>query len=798
MTSGTEPSVEKLTGVNRKLVNGNNYKLNKIKGKFNDGSLSSQTVDDDFARECGFGGETPKASLMSQISVRLKDLFIQDRSVSPIHHRLKRSVIDYLNNKSVTNDSTTNRIHVEEPGRLMQHVVPSVIINKIAQPARHVAGRRRGAASSHSVTTHPSLIEILRILKKVNREDADVATLRTLLRKYPVQQPVSTAELIRKRLALEKQITDANYAIPRLDERNTNGILTFRRIKQTGGVVVSDPPWHLAQIVAAYDLFARFYIDGDHWAHLDAPTQGGKTGVLSCLTEICQINENRRTDGYDTPYFVPNLMGRFVVTAMSDASALKQTKGRFKATQVADNHIAHLPNIKKNSEFLQLVLTEVNTQEPILILDDESHIGTRNGQQKDKNLYEPIRSAQNPHVRVVTVSATDCVKGSSEEASQVELAIVEGYTSLMDKLRSGKVFCAEAFELLNTENGVRLLFTFADRNRRDFCENAPTYDIIRPPPKSYDMVMHMAKEKYGSENVIEINCESELRDSVLKLAKAPSAPTCVLLKNMLSVSNTVSDQHINLWYERDTSSSTTFIQRLRPLGYNKQSRVVLIVPSALIENYLERWSQGAAGVAGSLAIGASRKEVLRTTGGTLALQNGGILTTHQKQRGPMAGGIAPQLASSITDISRHIADEAKETRRAGWDYFGLKTVCRTEQEVIKQFEDRYPHCTQFRPGKIKRKPHEEGPYKGFITEYRSGTTGIERVLSHEEFLADLFGKGVNVCGKIGGRWRIYYMDISDPTTIRYAYVVPKPAGAGAPAAPATPAAPAAPAADRGM
>jgi len=708
---------------------------------------NSNQITREIAIEAGMGKDTktPEATLRSQIfHGKAKNLFVLNRNVTPHTFRLKPWVVEYLNRKLTTNalndEGQTDSEKFERPSA---DVTPSIVCRD---------------------TTDPTLAKITKIIDNIARSHEDVTTLRELLKNYPSQKPVLYNELVLQRKNLELMIKDAGFKLPKTNEYETE----FRLRSKMGGDKLPHCVWYLPQICAAMEVFCSLYIKDKKWVNVDANIQSGKTGVMSYLIAICHVNGNLCVD--DVDFVPPDNDAIFALTAMSDTDALKQTQTRLGRIAVPDTNILHLPHITHGHKRLKAILEKATSKESVLIIDDESHIGTKDKQKKNTNLYKPIQDAGNPNVRVVTFSATDCVKSSTNDAAQVTLHIVDGYTSLMDKLKNDTVYSIEAFGSLISKEHIDKLFDFCDIQRDRMCNNEPTYDIIRPPPKSYDMVVEAAHRKYGSDHVVEINSKADERQELVKnISSAPSKSTCVILKNMLSVSTTVSDEHTNLWFERDTSSCYTAFQRLRLLGYHKQKRVTLIVSNELIKHYLSIWACGASGVARSLAVNATSREVTRATGSTLTVKSG-ILATETKQRGPTSDR-PPSLTADIANLCEITAVERENKNREMWDFFGMDIECRCPEEVIKLFEDRYPNRMN-KPTEPIRTPNKDGKYKGFITESVKGKTAVEQILSQEGFRADPYGKGR--ANSNGGRWRIYYMDIRDPTTIRYAYVAPKP------------------------
>ena len=345
------------------------------------------------------------------------------------------------------------------------------------------------------------------------------------------------------------------------------------------------------QRLAALRIFYEFYCNPTPCVLilLAALFQGGKTGVLQALTRLVMTNADK----------LYNKWGISVITAMSDVSWIKQTKERL-LTELNDQ-IYHLPTIPKlQNDILSRVESDTYAKN-ILIIDDESRVGSKNTHTKGDLLTviktsSPYTTWKERNIRYLFVDATDpaCALNIATMkrqglATSIRLELPPSYLSI-DKLKSeGRLH--KALDLKQLSNVEKF-----KQEIQHFYTTRVLRHIIRMPALrggGYEKAKANIEMIFGSEfNIIEWNSEikgaidyddeeyeedEEREDINSLLMNPPEKPTIILIKNMFYAGKTLIDTHVGAMYdrysERDDVTGQSFAGRASGHGRSKTTRV---------------------------------------------------------------------------------------------------------------------------------------------------------------------------------------------------------------------------------
>jgi len=345
------------------------------------------------------------------------------------------------------------------------------------------------------------------------------------------------------------------------------------------------------QLLAAYRIFYEFYCNPDPCVMilLAALFQGGKTGVLQALTRVVMTNADK----------LCNRWGISVLTAMNDSSWLKQTIDRL-LTELNDQ-IYHLPTIRKlQNNILSMVENESHAKN-ILIIDDESRVGSKNTHTKGDLLTvikstSPYNTWKQRGIRYLFVDATDpaCALNIATMkrqglATSIRLELPPSYLSI-EKLK--------AQNRLHKAIDLRILTNVQKFKEEldDMYNNEGLWHIIRMPPwrgGGYEKAKNNIHDVFGSGFKIEewnsevkgdidyddedYEYDEEREDINTKLQNQPEIPTIILIKNMFYAGKTLNDKYTGALYdrysERDDVTGQSFAGRASGHGRSNNTHV---------------------------------------------------------------------------------------------------------------------------------------------------------------------------------------------------------------------------------
>ena len=418
----------------------------------------------------------------------------------------------------------------------------------------------------------------------------------------------------------------------------------------------SQPP-HSPQLLAALQIFLYFFI-ADHkrfWVHLAAEMQAGKTGVVSTLIRLIFANAARIR-------ITPDRI--FVLTGMSDNAWTKQTKERLPGN--VRGGVAHSGGFEKIVRALR-TLAAGGYLENVLIVFDESHIASNEGNRPNRLIYDQVANLcprdrwAESNIHFLTISATDPAKSSicseSRASRVVRLLTNEEYQSVESLTNAGRIRFTDKFGNLHLMDAINEL----QRAITEFTQ--PLYHILRPPQGQQRRVEMLLKDFFPGCNVIPWDSTTKLIDNgdasstpiddINDLLEVePEVHTFFLLKNMFYASKTMDDTNVGILWDRKGGKDDTNLQSLlgRALGYGKSKRTIVYTSNETVENYLGFWQRAISGL--PLTVGIPIEKMSRLDNKMAGIRkvrmiNGqAVMTISRRIVGP-GGGTAQGAAEGV-------------------------------------------------------------------------------------------------------------------------------------------------------
>lgn len=319
-----------------------------------------------------------------------------------------------------------------------------------------------------------------------------------------------------------------------------------------------------------------------------AKTQSGKTGTMNYFIKIfTQIN--------DIP--IENI---FILTPLSDIDWLDQTKRR--TPESLHKNIYHRGTFKK-------MLNEIKGKKNILLLIDEVHIASKEGQSlykmfQESRLYNKQYLLEND-IKIVEFSATpgDTLYDLQiwKSHSNIEKMIPgDNYIDINDIASENRLFeykdlCCYDKKLKKVNYDIafpNILELF--RTIQSFL--IPRYHIIRTPGGYEGTIVKDNLKRIFNDYVdyYKYDSESDIKNINEMLNKKPSKHTVILIKGKLRCAKTLNKKYIGVLYERYAANPkmSAILQGLagRATGYHTNNSIIVFSNKKMIEKYNNLWT----------------------------------------------------------------------------------------------------------------------------------------------------------------------------------------------------------------